>query len=136
MKRSAPASTSLCLPAAAVLLILLAGALPPQLAASASDDKKPPEGTALLYGTVFSRAGFAVRGATVRVRHKDDKKPKWKARTNRRGEFAIRLPRASGDYEVTVSAKGLQKETREFTITLEEKFNLYFRLESAKKEKK
>ncbi len=102
----------------------------PQVVSAATPDgdkrKKPVD--ALIYGTVFSEEGFALRGAAVRIRHKDHKKPKWKTQTNSRGEFAVRLPRSSGDYELTVSAKSYQEARREFTITIAEQLNYYFRL--------
>ena len=89
--------------------------------------KKRPK-DALISGSVFSEEGFAMRGATVRIRHKDHKKPKWKTVTDSRGEFAVRLPRSSGDYELVVSAKSYESAREEFTITIAEKLNYYFRL--------
>ena len=124
----------LCLTLIAPLAVSTAAAAP---YSNQSKQKKPAD--ALIYGTVFSEEGFALRGAAVRIRHKDHKKPKWKTETNSRGEFAVRLPRSSGDYELTVSAKSYQEARREFTITIAERLNYYFRLKhpngSAKNQK-
>ena len=115
---------------AALLCLTLIAPLVVSSAAAATPyrDKKKKPVDALIYGTVFSEEGFALRGAAVRIRHKDHKKPKWKTETNSRGEFAVRLPRSSGDYELTVSAKSYQEARREFTITIAEQLNYYFRL--------
>ena len=131
MSRPTTNPSRILLAAFALLLLTVtaSSAVTPQ------EKKKSREGTALLYGTVFTEEGFALRGAAVRVRRKDAKKPKWKTATNSRGEFAVRLPRASGDYEVTVAAKGYENATREFTVTLEEEFNFYFRLKHPPKDK-
>jgi hypothetical protein len=43
---------------------------------------------------VFTDQGFALPGARVRVRRADEKKPKWEATSDRRGEFAVRVPEA------------------------------------------
>ena len=118
--------------AAALLSLTLIAPLVVSAATPYGDKKKKKPDDALIYGSVFTEEGFALRGATVRIRHKDHKKPKWKTETNSRGEFAVRLPRSSGDYELVVSAKSYESASEEFTITIAEQLKYYFRLKHPK----
>ena len=66
----------------------------------------------LIYVTVFTDQGFALSGATARVRRTSEKKWRWDSISDARGEFAIRVP--EGDqYEMVIQAKGFQPATRE-----------------------
>ncbi len=116
------------------LLAWVVCAVPASGTADDKDDKKTVA-QAVVAGTVFTREGFALRGIRVAIRHKDDKKPKWKAVTDARGEFVLRLPRASGEYEITAGSKNYQNETRSITIEAAERFNLIFRLRNRREQK-
>ena len=61
-------------------------------------------------GTVFTPEGLALPGAELRIRRAPEKKAKWEAVTNSRGDFAVRVKMGS-DYEVTVRAKGYQEQS-------------------------
>jgi hypothetical protein len=65
----------------------------------------------LLKGTVFTEQGFALPEAELRIRRTSEKKVRWSVRTDRRGEFAIRVPKGA-DYNVSVRARGYQEQTR------------------------
>lgn len=123
----------------ATVLLLLWGAAATPLTAGAGDNKdkqKKKENQARVFGTVFNRQGYALRGITVTARHKDAKKPKWKTVTDARGEFVLYLPPASGDYEIRAASKKHQNQSKEVTILGEDKLNLFFRLKTLPEEKK
>ncbi len=61
----------------------------------------------LIIGTVFNENAMAWPGIEVRIRRKTEKKYRWEAYTNSRGEFAVRVPEGP-EYEVLVKAKKYQ----------------------------
>jgi hypothetical protein len=65
----------------------------------------------LLYGNVYTDQGLALPGAQVKVRREDQKKPKWESYSDKRGEFAIRVP-PGPKYEITIKAKGYEPLVR------------------------
>jgi hypothetical protein len=87
-----------------------------EFAAQASGKKKSKqeleyENSCLLYGTVFTEQGFALPGAEVKVRRAGEKKYHWQSGSDRRGEFAIRVPQGD-QYEIQIKAKGYDLLTR------------------------
>jgi Carboxypeptidase regulatory-like domain len=65
----------------------------------------------LIFATFFDGQGFALSGAKVRVRRADEKKFRWEAISDRRGELGIRVKQGA-EYEVTIEARGFQVQTR------------------------
>ncbi len=65
----------------------------------------------LIFATLFDGQGFAFPGAKVRVRRADEKKFRWEAISDRRGELGIRVKQGA-EYEVTIEARGFQAQTR------------------------
>jgi hypothetical protein len=65
----------------------------------------------LIFVTLFDGQGFALPGAKVRVRRADEKKYRWEAISDRRGELGVRVKQGA-EYEVTIEARGLQPQTR------------------------
>lgn len=61
----------------------------------------------LIIGTVFNENALAFPGIEVRIRRKTEKKYRWQAFTNSRGEFAVRVPDGP-EYEVLVKVKKYQ----------------------------
>lgn len=118
----------------AILLTLAAVPAWGQQAATAGQEKSEKKADAekpakyVLFGTVFTEQGLALPDARARVRRAGEKKVRGQARTDRRGEFAVRLP-AGLKYEVTVEAKGYQPETKKFTAQLGAASNFVFRLQ-------
>src|SRR5579871_2053107 len=49
----------------------------------------------IIFTTVFTEQGFALPGARARVRRSEEKKFRWEATSDRRGELAIRVPQDS-----------------------------------------
>ncbi len=81
----------------------------------------------LLIGTVFTEKGFSLEGAELHVRRMTEVKFRWEARSDRRGEFAIRVPQGA-DYQIIVLAKGFQGQTRTVDAKAGDREDLVFRL--------
>jgi Carboxypeptidase regulatory-like domain len=103
--------------ASAVLLRAQDPPAPPQQAAPSteSSSKQSPSNSShaddfLVRGTVFTQEGFALPGAELRIRRASEKKFRWDAASNSRGEFAVRV-KMGADYEVVVRAKGYQEQS-------------------------
>jgi len=74
-------------------------------------------------------------GVPVSVKRKEDRKPKWRGVTDRRGELAVRLPAGRGTYEVATGSKEHQNETETIEVYGEERVDVIFRL-AAREDKK
>ena len=114
--------------------ILLAGLLlalaPGSAAGEPQRDKGSHQDDFVVFGTVFTEKGFALPGAEVRVRRAGERKARWEARSDRRGEFAVRVPRGA-EYEMTVTAAGYQEQTRKIDARTGNREDLVFRLPPA-----
>ncbi len=60
---------------------------------------------ALIFGTVWDKEGRPVYGVPVKIRRVDQKKAKWELMSDRRGEFAQRVPAEKADYIVWADIK-------------------------------
>ena len=89
----------------------------------------------LIFGTVFDERGYIVEGAEIRVRCAGEKKTRWKVWSDRRGEFAQRVPTGS-EYELTVVAKGFAEQARKIDAREGNREDLVVRLDPAPKEKR
>lgn len=126
------------LPFPAALLVLAAlgpaaGAVP-LTREQRNDSKKREKKSALIFVTVFTTDGFALPGVPVTLKRKDDRKPKWKATSDARGEFALRVPAASGIYEVSTASKKHQNQTKTVEVVGQESVTVIFRLKPLPKE--
>lgn len=83
---------------------------------------------ALLVGSVFTEEGFSLPGVPVSIKRKSERKPAWRTVSDRRGEFAVRLPPGRGTYEVSTLSKERENETRTVEIYGEERADVLFRL--------
>ena len=89
--------------------LLLATALAAVTWARSSDDKaKPEKPYALLFGTVWGPDDHPVYGVKVKIRRAEEKKARWELYSDRRGEFAQRLPAGKADYIVWADMKTLK----------------------------
>lgn len=88
---------------------------------------KPPPPAFLLFGTVFDERGFARPGAEIRIRRAGERKWRWNTLSDRRGEFAVRVP-PGGEYELMLRAKGSQEELRKIDARSRNRLDLVFRL--------
>jgi hypothetical protein len=57
-----------------------------------------PAPYAVIFGTVWSADNRPVYGVHVKLRRAGEKKFRWEAFSDHRGEFAIRVPAAAADY--------------------------------------
>ncbi len=119
------------------LLLLLATEFP---ALGARKKDKIPDtaaSPAILGGTVFGGAGFAIRGAEVLVTRTDASgappagKNQWKVASDARGEFFLRLAAGPAKYNVGVRAPGLKPQEKQISFTADERLELNFLLEPA-----
>jgi len=89
--------------AAALLLLASVSTLVP------AQDKKD---YALIYGTVWNADNRAVGGVPIKIQRVGDKKPKWELVSDRRGEFAQRVPTGDAEYLITADIKVPKGETK------------------------
>lgn len=97
--------------------------------------KQPLAEQFLAFGTVFDERGFVFQGAEIRVRRAGEKKVRWRAYSDRRGEFGIRFPTGE-EYELAVVAKGYAEESRKIDARTGQREDLVFRLRPAKGKEK
>jgi hypothetical protein len=65
----------------------------------------------LIIGTVFTEKALAFPNVRLRVRRSSEKKFRWEAYTNSRGEFAIRVPQGE-EYEMVIVLKGYSDQSK------------------------
>jgi hypothetical protein len=127
------------LPAVAALALLLALNSSATVRAAAAgqkeESKKPSKVGFLVLGTVFTERGFALPGAEIRVRRAGEKKVRGEARSDRRGEFGVRLP-LGYEYEVSVKARGFEEQSQKVDGRSANVQDVVFRMKPAKGEKK
>lgn len=102
--------------------------------ASSGKNKKGIPGYVII-GTVFNEKALAYPNARVQIRRENEKKYRWEAYTNSRGEFAVRVPEGQ-EYEVVVK----EKKYKEASVTVkanasEIQDHLSIRLEALNPEK-
>ena len=121
-----------------LVAVLLLGVAAP---AAAGDDPKPKQKKQplaeqfLVFGTVFDDRGFLFPGARIRIRRAGEKKIRGEAWSDRRGEFGIRVP-TGAEYEVELTAKGFQTESRKVDARDSRREDIVFRLTPASKGEK
>jgi carboxypeptidase family protein len=89
----------------------------------------------LIYGTVFTQQGFALPGAEVKVRRTSERKQRWAAYSDRRGEFAVRVPKGD-QYEIAIKAKDYTTLTRTVDARSGDRQDMVFRMQPAAEGKK
>ena len=99
---------------AVALALLLAGSLLSPAAAPAPTPRKEEKPYALIFCTVWAPDGRPAWGVKVKIRRSDQKKPKWEAVSDRRGELAVRVPAGAADYILTadLDTKGPRPEIK------------------------
>jgi hypothetical protein len=81
-------------------------------------DKKPAD-YALIFGTVWDAENHSAAGVTVKIRRADQKKAKWTLVSDRRGEFAQRVPTGKADYIVWAEVPKRKGAVAETTVHIE-----------------
>ena len=101
---------------AAVFLLFCLGCV-----AAAQQAKPPAQDYALIYGTVWSPNDTPAAGVPVTIRRADGKKPTWDLISDRRGEFAQRVPPGRQDYIVQANIKVPKGQPKpEVTVHIED----------------
>lgn len=122
--------TGRLLPALAVALLLMLAAFSALAKEKPKDKKKVAPAAALVAGTVFRDAGFALPGAeVVATPDPPQGKKQWKTTGNARGEFFLRLPAGPASYTVVVRANGFRPQEKKVTIAADERLDFNFLLE-------
>jgi hypothetical protein len=72
-----------------------------------ADDKpkKAPPPYALIFGTIWDAQHRPLQGVRIKIRRDDQKKAKWELVSDRRGEFAQRVPAGKADYTIWAEIK-------------------------------
>ena len=81
-----------------------------QDAAKQPDSPSPYKGApyAVIFGTVWAADSHAVYGVHLQLRRAGEKKVRWEAYSDHRGEFAFRVPPGKADYELSADPKSLK----------------------------
>ena len=81
---------------------------PFSVVAGAEDKPKPKKERppyALIFGTIWDAQNRPIQGVRIKIRRADQKKAKWELVSDRRGEFAQRVPAGKADYIVWADSK-------------------------------
>jgi len=118
----------------AELCLLVVAAAGLALPAGAGDKR---QAYAVVAGTVFQDAGFALPGAQVQLKVKTPpegvKAPKpQKSVSDARGEFAFHVPAGKAEYIVSVQAPGYSGEEKSAAVSADERVDVYFQLKAVK----
>jgi hypothetical protein len=80
----------------------------------------PAKDYALIYGTVWGSDDRPAVGIPITIRRSSDTKPKWKLVSDRRGEFAQRVPTGQDEYIIQADIKVPKGESKpEITVKIE-----------------
>ena len=112
-----------------IALAVLACLASASAAAPQEKKKRPPE--VVIVGTVFTERGFSLPGATIRVTRVGERRAKWDAVSDRRGEFGVRVP-PGDEYEVRVTTKGYEEQEQKVDGKSSTYANLVFRMTPVK----
>jgi hypothetical protein len=82
----------------------------------------------VIFASVFTSQGFALPGARMRVRRATERKFRWEAFSDRRGEMAVRVKRGAV-YELEIEARRFKPEKREIDARQGNRVDLTFQLE-------
>ena len=107
-------SFKLCVAAALAALIFFAWAPGTALFGDEKDESEQEPPFALLKGSCFDQRGFSLPGVAIQVtlppgENGKKKEKRWRMQSDRRGEFAVRLPAGEQTVTVTASRKGYRK---------------------------
>ncbi len=96
-------------------------------AATPSMGQKPSVNDCILFATIFTDQGRLLQGAEVRVHPVGKKKPNYQAYSDRRGEFAVRVPTV-GEFEIEIRAEGFVSQSRKVTTIQGQKLDMVFHM--------
>jgi hypothetical protein len=94
-----------------MLVCVLAAAKVPGTAAGDEKQNKSQAHDFVIFADVYIERGFALPGAKARVRRSDERKFRWEAISDIRGELGIRVKQGA-EYELMIEARGFKPQTR------------------------
>ena len=94
-----------------MLVCVLATASVPGTAAGDEKQNNSHAHDFVIFADVYTDHGFALPGAKVRVRRSDERKFRWEAISDTRGELGVRVKQGA-EYELTIEARGFKAQTR------------------------
>lgn len=112
------------------LLTLFAVSGPAAIAKEAAPiamGQKPSANDCILFATIFTDQGRLLQGAEIRLHPAGKKKPNYQAFSDRRGEFAVRVPTV-GEFEIDIKAEGFVSQTRKVTTVQGQKMDMVFHM--------
>lgn len=114
------------------LLVMLAG-----LTFGEQKPEKNKVSVSIIGGTVFRAPGFSFPSVEVLLEPAPEGKTsikvkKMKAFTDSRGEYSFRVPPKPMRYNLTFQAKGHAKETKQVTVSGEERQDVFVTLKAIK----
>lgn len=127
-----------CAAAVPTALILFAWAFGTALFGEERDESRKDPPFALLKGSCFDQRGFSLPGVAIRVTlppgENDKRKEKrWRMQSDRRGEFAVRLPAGEQTVVVTASKKGYRKTEESVQFYADELQHIVIRMKPVAK---
>jgi hypothetical protein len=112
-------------------LLTLVMVIPPAATAAvtapSATRQKPSVNDCILFATIFTDQGRLLQGAEIRVHPVGKKKPAYQAYSDRRGEFAVRVPTV-GEFEIEIRAEGFVSQTRKVTTIQGQKMDMVFHM--------
>jgi hypothetical protein len=90
------------------VVLCLANAAVSASVSSAGDKGEQPY--ALIFGTVWGPNDHPLYGVRVKIRRENEKKVRWELYSDRRGEFAQRVPAGKQDYVIWADVKDRKSE--------------------------
>ena len=94
-----------------MLVCVLATARVPGMEAGDEKQNNSHAHDFVIFADVYTDRGFALPGAKVRVRRSDERKFRWEAISDTRGELGVRVKQGA-EYELTIEARGFKAQTR------------------------
>ncbi len=91
-----------------ILTLFWLATAPVGVVVRAQDNPKPTKAKApyaLIFGTIWDVQNRPIQGVPIKIRRADQKKAKWELVSDRRGEFAQRVPAGKADYIVWADIK-------------------------------
>jgi hypothetical protein len=117
------------LPFAMLLLVLAPGVI--AVPGAAAGNQKQTDSHAhdfVIFANVFTEQGLTLPGAKVRVRRTNEKKFRWEAVSDGRGELGVRVKQGA-EYELTIEARGFKPQTRKIDARGGNREDLTFQME-------
>ncbi len=106
--------------------------------AAAEEESKQEQPFALLKGSCFDQRGFSLPGVAIQVtlppgENGKKKEKRWRMQSDRRGEFAVRLPAGERTVVVTASRKGYRKTEKSVQFYADELQHIVIRMKPVAK---